>query len=402
MDTDELREATEEWVEEGLVSAEQAAAIREYHDDDDQGSRLAIVVSLMGAALLGVGVIWALASSWEAIPRLVRTAILLLAAPAFAVAGEALVRDRAPRVGNALWTLAVAIVGPALVVLVDLWEIEPGTEWLLVVWAAVALPVGHARRSQLTVALGLAAAAGAVAVLEAATDLPIAVGFLGVALIALAERNGASGVGPDGGGASDDPVRDGAGGRAGRSGAVGSGLGDVYRLVGVALVAATLLAIGGLEWQYDRLALEVTGIVVATALAAVGAVVGSFRLVRAGRLDRATLASVVTGVVAVALVAVLVDLVPPVPAVLAFAVVHLGLLSVLLAAVVVAVERRSRALVNLVAVAFFLQVVAFLAATVADAASGPTVLVVTGLVLLLVALGLERGRRDVLDRMGAT
>lgn len=396
MDTDELREASEEWVEEGLVTAEQAAAIREHHaEGDDRGSRLAVVVSLMGATLLGIGVIWALATSWEAIPRLVRTAILVLTPPTFAVAGEALVRDRAPRVGNALWILAVAVVGPASAVLVDLWGVDPGTEWLLVVWAAVALPVGHARRSRLTTALGLAAAAGAIAVIESAAGLPVAVGFLGVVVIALGERAG----GRDGAVAGRD-AGSGDGRRTDPDWAGGTDLGDVYRLVGVALLAATLLFVSSQEWRYDRVAPEATPVGIATAAGALGAIAATRWLVRANRLDRETAALTALGTVAVALAATAVALVPPTPAVLAFALVHVGLLGVLLAAVAVAVERRSPALVNLVAVAFFLQVLAFLAATVADAVSGSAVLVITGIVLLLAALALERGRRDVLDRMG--
>lgn len=379
MDRDELREETDEWVAEGIISREQADAILARYDGDD-GARLAVVVSLMGAVLVGVGVLWYLAGNWETLPRWFRSAVLVLAPVAFAGGGHALERGRTPKVGHALWFLGVAFVGPSAFLLTDLWGIAPDPEWLLLAWAALALPAGHVRASRPTTALGLTVAAAAVGLLAGPTDVPLAVGFFGVVVLAL-------GIDYRGGGRTrtrrEERAR----------------VGDAYRLVGVALVILTLLSMALQEFRYDQVTVEATAVTVATALGAAAGVGWTWWLERAGRASRAEGGWTTAGAVALVVAAGGIALVPTVPAFAALTLVHGCLLVVLVATVVVAVETNATALVNVATLGFFGQVLAFLGSTVADAVSGPAALVLVGVVLLLVALALERGRRELLERM---
>ncbi|MDZ7729770.1 MAG: hypothetical protein U5K37_00205 [Natrialbaceae archaeon] len=100
-----------------------------------------------------------------------------------------------------------------------------------------------------------------------------------------------------------------------------------------------------------------------------------------------------------ALTALLVTVRPSVPEIAAILGIHTGLLAVLFTTVVAAMGLRSTSLVNLVVLAFLGQVLLFLTTTLPDALPTEIVLIVTGLVMLGIGLALERGRRQVLDRI---
>lgn len=371
MDRDDLETEVEEWVEAGIISRDQAEAILARYDEDDE-SRLAVVVSLMGAVLVGAGVLWYLVGNWETLPRWLRTVVVVLAPIGFAGAGDVLSRERTPRVGHALWTLGAAFVGPSLFLLADLWALEPDPEWLLLAWAALALPAGHVRRSRPTTALALLVLAGAVATLEAPTELPVAVGLLGVVVLALGIRHRTR---------------------------TEHDLADAYRLVGTTLLLATLLFVALEDWAYDRVALEPSAVVLAAGAGAVAAVAGIGYLERTGSASRLEVGWTAVGVAALLVSAGAISLVPTLPGALALLVVHVSVLAVLVATVAVAVDVASSALVNLAAVGLFAQVVLVVGTTVVDAVSGAAALVLAGLVLLALAVALERGRRSVLERM---
>lgn len=371
MDRDELETEVEEWVEDGIIGRDQAEEILARYDEDDD-SRLAVVISLMGAVLVGAGVLWYLVGNWEALPRWLRTVLVILAPIGFAGAGDVLARDRTPRVGHALWTLGAAFVGPSLFLLADLWALEFDLEWLLLAWAALALPAGHVRRSRPTTALALFVLAGAVATLEAPTDLPIAVGSLGVIVLALGIRYRV---------------------RTERE------LADAYRLVGTTVLLATLLFFAIEDWNYERLALEPSAVALAMGFGTVVSVAGAGYLGRTGATSRLEVGWAAAGAAALLVSAASISLVPALPSALALLVVHVSVLAVLVATVAVAVDVASSALVNLAAVGLFVQVVLFLGTTIVDAVSGAAALVLSGLALLALAIGLERGRRTVLERM---
>lgn len=370
MDADDLREEVREWVEAGIISPDQGEEILARYEEDDGGrSRLVLAISLMGAVLVGAGVLWFLVGNWDALPRGVRTVILAATPAGFAAVGHALSRGQTPRVGHALWVLAAAFVGPALFLLADLWSLEVDTAWLFLAWAALAGPAGHLRASRPTTVVGLLAATGTVAALESGADLPAALGLFGVVVFALGTR-------------------------------LRCRLEDAYRLVGVGLVAVTLLLTAIEQRAYDRVALEGSAVVLAVTLGAVAAVAGTWWLEREGDAAGADVGWTAVGTVAVLLGAAAVTAVPSIPAGLALGVVHVGLLGVLVSTVLVAVEVDSSALVNLAAVAFLVQVLVVLATTIVDATSGAAALVLGGVVLLFVGFGLERGRRRVLGRIG--
>ncbi|WP_254765964.1 DUF2157 domain-containing protein [Salinilacihabitans rarus] len=372
MDPRELRDEADEWVDAGIVSREQADAIVARYEGDGGGrSRLVVGLALMGAVLVGAGLFWLLADVWDGLGRAARTAVLVAVPLGAAAAGEAASRNRAPRVGHALRFLAAAFVGPSVFMLADVWSLSVSVEWLLLVWAAVALPVGHVRTSRPTVALGLLVAGATVFTLEAGVDLPVAVGLFGVVVFALGSRYRRRGE---------------------------RRLADAYRIVGALLAIGTLLALSFEGWGYDRRTLEASAVLVAAALAAVGAALAT-RRAAAGRGGRAEWTWTAAAAAGVLVAAGVISLVPPLPGFAALLAVHALSLAALVATVGVAAATDSPAFANLVAVALFVQIASFFASTLIEAMPGATALVVVGTLLLLVALALERGRRRLLERI---
>lgn len=400
MDVDELREETEAWVEAGVIDAEQADAIRDRYDSPDESgdgargptartsdrggetgySRLVLAVSVMGSVLVGVGILWLLAEVWDGLPRLARTAILVAVPLGFAAGGHALLERNLGRVGHGLWFLAAVVVGPCLFELVAVWDLTVADEWLFLAWAGLALPAGHVRNARPTTAAGLVVATWLVFVIEEPAAFPFAVGLFGVLLFAtgLYARH------------PETPLFE-----------QGRHLSGVYRAVGCAVVVLTLLALILEERSYDTAAVELDAVVLFAGLATLGAVAGSWVLERRGTLRPVEAGWITVGALALAVPAAAVSLVPAIPALLALVLAHLCLLGAVVATVAVGVEARTPALVNLAAVAFFLQLLVFVETRLLDALTGATALVVVGLVLIVAAVALERGRRQILERIAA-
>lgn len=375
MERDRLREEVDAWVDDGIISREQAEAILERYEDDSTRSRSRIVlaISLIGALLVGVGIALYLAANWADLPRWIRTIVLLLTpAAAFGAGTWCRDRGRAPRVGHALSFLGAAFVGISAFLLADLYAPDLDPEWPLLAWATVALPTGHALRSRPVMLLGLGVVAGVLLALHEPTDPALVIAFYGVTLYGIAllrrERDDAS-----------------------------KGVERAYVLAAVAgtFVGALVLLflVGTVPTDPD---FEVTGVLLATASGAVLAVAVGVRSIRRGAIDRAVGAWPAVCVAALFAGAASVRLFPPFAA---FLVNHAFVLIVLLSTVVAGYRDRSTGMVNAATVAFVIQLLLFVEATVLEALSGSIALVVAGLSLLAVGLALERGRRTLLDHM---
>ena len=143
-----LRDEVELWRQDGLVSAEQAARIGErYHLSTlpDRGIRLKLITifSLLGALLIGAGIILFIAANWNAIPRSVRLAniILLIAAVNYVGYDLAFVRKNYPRIGTALLFLAALQFGAAIWLVAQTFHITSRYHNGVLFWALGILPV---------------------------------------------------------------------------------------------------------------------------------------------------------------------------------------------------------------------------------------------------------------------
>lgn len=374
MDDDAVATATERWVEAGILDEETAAAIRRFETDRDEEGfvqrRLARIVGLMGAVLVGAGILASLAANWESLSEAVRTGVLVAAPILSASAGVLLDRRGLPLGGRALWVLGAFLVGPSTGLLAEMHAPQMELFGLLLVWGLVALPMGHAFESRLATGLGIAT------LLLAAVDAaPSETGaFVAAALGAVVI-------------AAVIPLRS----RTPR-------LITTYQVVGFAPVIVTLLWLNTMD---GRLELDIEWgaslfVAIALAIAAVGLGVVRWQNTRLESGHGLAISIPLLGTILALLVIGIEHVLPDLVAYLAVQTILLG---VLLGIVLVGVWLGSRVLINLVALGFLLQVGTLLL-TVADHLSGALALIVAGLVLLVVAIGLERGRRRLFRRLG--
>lgn len=357
---DTLREEIHEWVREGIISEEQGEAILARYETDDPGrSRAVLALSLVGAALVVVGVVLFLATNWADLPRAARAAVLL-AAPALPYAGAVLAyRRRSPRVGHALGLLGAILVGPSAFLLDDLFALGLATAWLLFAWTAVALPTGHALASRPGTGLGLLLVVALIADLATPADPLPAVGLLGIVVFGV-------------GSTREGRVR------------------WTYRVRDAAIALGASLLLTTLDGDFDRFDPEPTAVTLA---AAAGAVSTTAWLGYAGK--RAERDWAILALLALS-VSVAAALAPGTVPEVAFAGTHLGSLLALFATDYLGYRARSRSFVDLAVLGALLQTLSFVTTTVVGTLSGSIVLVVAGLVSLAIRFGLERGRRSVL------
>lgn len=407
MDPDELRDEAEGWVDEGIITPQQAAEIMAQYDQpttrtgggpgaqaSEEGpalaeSRLVVGLAIVGAVLIGAGVVLFLATQWSDLPVALRTLIVLATPVAAMAAGEVLAHERSPRVGAWCWILGVLLTGPCAILLFELHAPGLDPEWPLLAWALVAIPAAYYRASAVILAIGLLVATGFVGIHEGSDGVSVAMGGLAAVLVAV--------------GAAHEPIR----ARLGsvleealpeRVGGAPATVGAVYRLVAVVAAAVPLLVFSLSDGNLARVGVSLSPIVYLAGIGALLAVPATMWLDQRGHASRADVHWVGLVVVVNLLVVALVIGQPDVSAALVFLLIHAFLLAVVVASVLLAAAVRSRWIVNLVAVVVLLQVLAFMLSTVLAALSGALALIVAGIVVLAIALALERSRRELIDR----
>jgi uncharacterized membrane protein len=150
------------WVEAGLISEEQADAIRRHEEHASSGERRGLVVQTLayvGAIVAGLGIILFFAANWDAIPRPTRVAALLATIAAAYGLGYLLrfARGTRPAVGEALLLLGTIAFGASLFLVGQMYHVQAHDPFAFLLWSAAALPTAAVVRSRWIAALGLVA-----------------------------------------------------------------------------------------------------------------------------------------------------------------------------------------------------------------------------------------------------
>jgi uncharacterized membrane protein len=148
----QLSRESETWVAQGIVSAEQAAAIRSHYADSQEARRgsATIALAVIGAIAVGLGVIGFIAANWEGMSHGVRLALLTVAVAGSYAAGFQL-RDRTgsrPRVGGALYLLGVLLYGASLFLVGQMYNVQAHDPLALLLWAGGATATALVVRSR--------------------------------------------------------------------------------------------------------------------------------------------------------------------------------------------------------------------------------------------------------------
>ncbi len=151
---DWIRGEIDAWQREGVVGVELADRLRARYPRDGRASRSATLISLavLGALLIGGGIILLLAHNWADLGRPLRIAVALLpliAAQALALFGAVRGRTGAGwREGvGVFWTLAI---GAAIAMVSQIYHLSGTYDGFMLTWILLTLPVMYLLRSSLT------------------------------------------------------------------------------------------------------------------------------------------------------------------------------------------------------------------------------------------------------------
>jgi uncharacterized membrane protein len=148
----QLSRESEAWVADGIVTAEQAAAIRSRYADvrEERRGSATTALAVIGAIAVGFGVIGFVAANWEEMSHGVRLALLTAVVAGSYAAGFHL-RDRTgsrPRVGEALYLLGVLLFGASLFLVGQMYNVEAHDPFALLLWAGGAIATAVVVRSR--------------------------------------------------------------------------------------------------------------------------------------------------------------------------------------------------------------------------------------------------------------
>lgn len=147
-----LRDQTEVWVGQGVVSAEQAARIRALYPEPAAGLPWAMLVfSGLGAVIVGLGVILLFAYNWQELPRGVKLAVIFTTLVAAQGAGVWRLRqaDRLRALGDVLCLLGTMMYGAAIWLIAQIYHIEEHFPNGFLYWGLGALALAWALPSTL-------------------------------------------------------------------------------------------------------------------------------------------------------------------------------------------------------------------------------------------------------------
>ena len=164
-----LASEIQRWRSQGLISQEQADSILGSYGShaaiatvDKARGRLISILAVLGAILVGVGVILFFAANWDAILRPIRLALVMACVPTgYAAAYWIRYVKGYERVGAAFILLAAVIYGAAIHLVAQIYNFPVYDPTLFTYWFAGVVPVAYLTRSQPTVflSIGLALAA---------------------------------------------------------------------------------------------------------------------------------------------------------------------------------------------------------------------------------------------------
>ena len=167
-----LPSETARWQAAGIITPQQAAAIRALYPPDpgaDAGKdaarrplgdaiagRTISVIAIMGSALIGLGIIAFIAANWSGMPTLARLALLIGGTPTIYAAGWLLAhRLHYPRVGAAVILLGAVAYGAALHLIAQIYHLPLYHPNLMPAWFLGVLPLAYIERSRALLALAL-------------------------------------------------------------------------------------------------------------------------------------------------------------------------------------------------------------------------------------------------------
>ena len=151
------------WEADGIITAEQAEAIRNRYASDSPeaggsaiGNRVVTVIAIMGAALIGLGIIAFIAANWSEIPKLAKLALMVVGTPAIYVIGWFIgYRFGYVRIGVAVILLGAIAFGASIHLVAQTYHVPVNHPNLVPLWFLGVIPLAYITRSQAVFALSI-------------------------------------------------------------------------------------------------------------------------------------------------------------------------------------------------------------------------------------------------------
>ena len=157
-----LRTEISGWEEEGIISAEQSTAILGLYDVTPESparivpSRVVSVIAVMGAALVGLGIVAAVAANWSAIPLGTKLVMMAVGVPVLYFAGWLLIqRWRFFRIGTAVILLGAIAFGASIHLIAQIYHVPVDSPNLMAAWFLGVVPVAYITRSKAVATLAV-------------------------------------------------------------------------------------------------------------------------------------------------------------------------------------------------------------------------------------------------------
>ncbi len=154
--TRRLRHEVQQWQADGIISAEQAEAISGRYQIDPReaggnaiGNRVVTVIAIMGAVLIGLGIIVFIAANWPEIPELAKLAMMVVGTPAIYVIGWFVgYRFGYPRIGIAIILLGAIAFGASIHLVAQTYHVPVNHPSLVPLWFLGVIPLAYITRSR--------------------------------------------------------------------------------------------------------------------------------------------------------------------------------------------------------------------------------------------------------------
>ncbi|MBF0344620.1 MAG: DUF2157 domain-containing protein [Nitrospirae bacterium] len=148
--TERLAKETQTWVSDGIITAEQKELILNRYEraGSESSDRFITTISIMGAVLVGVGVILFVASNWDKIPSwgklfLIYAVLVITYGAGFFLRYE---KGNFPKVGGALIFLGSIIFGAGIFLIAQIYNVSSHYPNGMLMWGIGVLPLAYIAR----------------------------------------------------------------------------------------------------------------------------------------------------------------------------------------------------------------------------------------------------------------
>ncbi|MDH3324808.1 MAG: DUF2157 domain-containing protein, partial [Candidatus Peregrinibacteria bacterium] len=148
------------WEKEGVVSAKQAATMRNdlaHVSAEKSSTRWVVAISTIGAILLGIAAIMFISANWQALTRHEKVGLAVLVTFGSFGMGYylAYVRQNLPKLGNVAIFLSTILFGGTLALISQVYHLDGPPYGLFLLWTLGILPVAYAFRSRAILLLSI-------------------------------------------------------------------------------------------------------------------------------------------------------------------------------------------------------------------------------------------------------